>query len=280
VVYIKFSFGSWVLLSSIIRTLFDNIYILTIGKFFSAAQLGFYTKSKQFEQLSSWQLSGAVGVVAFPMFSQIQTDKVRLQSVTRKFLQHSLVFITPLMVTLIVVAKPFVILILTEKWAPMIPYLQLLCITGVLYPLHAVNVKVLIAQGKSNLNFKLEIVKNVLRVFNIIIMYRFGVIFIILGEIIVSFLALFINTFYTKRLIDYGLFKQTKDIKKILLGAIIAGIIGYIVGIEFSNLWLMLMFGGFSIMTIFILTQYLFNKSLLMEVLSLRNMFMNKEILR
>jgi len=214
------------------------------------------------------------------MFSQIQTDKVRLQSVTRKFLQHSLVFITPLMVTLIVVAKPFVILILTEKWAPMIPYLQLLCITGVLYPLHAVNVKVLIAQGKSNLNFKLEIVKNVLRVFNIIIMYRFGVIFIILGEIIVSFLALFINTFYTKRLIDYGLFKQTKDIKKILLGAIIAGIIGYIVGIEFSNLWLMLMFGGFSIMTIFILTQYLFNKSLLMEVLSLRNMFMNKEILR
>jgi teichuronic acid exporter len=106
-----FSFGSWVLFSSIIRKIFDNIYILTIGKFFSASQLGFYTKAKQFKQLSSEQLSAAVGIVAFPMFSQMQADKVKLQLAMRKFLQHSLIFITPLLVTLIVVAKPFVILL-------------------------------------------------------------------------------------------------------------------------------------------------------------------------
>jgi len=269
-----FSFGSWILFASIIRRIFDNIYILSIGKFFSASQLGFYTNAKQFQMLSSVQFSEAVGVVAFPMFSQLQVDKVKLQQVMRKFLQHSLIFIAPLMLTLIVVAKPFIILLLTEKWAPMIPYLQLLCIIGVLYPLHAINVQVLIAQGKSNLNFKLSMLKNALRIINIIIMYRFGVIFIILGEIIVSLLALFVNTFYTHKLLNYGLIKQWNDINKIVLSAIISGIINYIVIMNLNNLWFMFLVGGTGTLSIFIITQYFFNKTLFMEILSLKSIFM------
>ncbi|MCA1787980.1 MAG: lipopolysaccharide biosynthesis protein, partial [Desulfobacteraceae bacterium] len=144
-----FSFGAWVLAAGIVRTVFDNIYILTIGKFFPVAQLGFYTKAKQFKNLASEQLAGSVGAVAFPVLSRMQDDPSRLRTGVRNFLTHTMVFIAPLLVTLIVVAKPFVLVLLTEKWAPMIPYMQLLCIAGFLYPIHLVNVQVLQAQGKS-----------------------------------------------------------------------------------------------------------------------------------
>ena len=268
-----FSFGIWVLGSGIIRTIFDNIYILTIGKFFPAAQLGFYTKSKQFQQLASQNLSQAAGAVSFPVFAQLQENKPKLQNAIRKFLQHTLVFTTPLIVTIMVVAKPFVILLLTDKWAPMIPYLQLLCIVGFLYPIHAVNVQVLMAQGKSNLNFRLNLLKNTLRIINIVTMYRWGVIYIIIGEVILSFFALTINTYYTYRLVNYGFFRQWKDTKEIVLGSILAGTIGYFASFDLSNLWLVFAVGGTVTTTVFIASQYFFNNCLIMEVMSSINYF-------
>ena len=122
-----------------------------------------------------------MGNVAFPVLSQIQHDKQRLKEGVRNFLTHTMFFTAPILVTLMVVAKPFVLLLLTEKWAPMIPYMQLLCVAGFLYPIHLINVQALQAQGKSNLNFRIEVMKNSLRLVNILLMYRFGVIFIIIN---------------------------------------------------------------------------------------------------
>lgn len=273
-----FSFGSWLLGAGIVRTVFENVYILTIGKFFPAAQLGFYTKSMQFQKMASQELAQAVGTVAFPVFSQLQDDRVRLQNGMRKFLKHTLVFTMPLLVMLMVVAKPFVILLLTEKWAPMIPYLQLLCVVGLLYPIHAVNVQVLLAQGRSNLNFRLEILKGGLRVMNIAIMYRWGVFYIIVGEVFVSFAALLLNTYYTRKLIDYGLLKQLKDIKEIVIGSAIAGAIGYAISSSADNLWFVFFLGGISTFSAYIALQYFTNKIFLREVLSLKNSWLVKNV--
>jgi O-antigen/teichoic acid export membrane protein len=222
-----FSFGSWVLFTGILRTIFDNIYVITIGKLFPAAQLGFYTKAQQFQHLGSNQLVRSVNVVAFPVFSRFQDNRDKLIDAISRFLKYSMSFIAPIMITLIVVAEPFIILVLTEKWSPMIPYLRLLCIIGFIYPVHSVNIQALMAQGKSNLNFNLATIKNALRILSIVIMYRYGVLYIILGEILVSVIALFINAYYSKKLIDYGLFKQIKVIKKTLIIAIISGILSY-----------------------------------------------------
>ena len=128
-----FSFGIWVLSSNVIKAIFDNIYVLTIGKLFSVTELGFFSKAKQFKFIASDQLAVAVGMVSFPVFSKFQDNKVKLKRGVKKMLQNSLIFIMPLLVTLMVVAKPFVILLLTEKWASMIPYLQLFCILGIFY---------------------------------------------------------------------------------------------------------------------------------------------------
>ncbi|MEA2107188.1 MAG: lipopolysaccharide biosynthesis protein [Bacteroidota bacterium] len=270
-----FSFGSWILLSGIIRKFFDNIYILAIGKFFPASAVGFYTKAKQFNSKASQELSNAVGVVSFPIFSVWQEDKIKLQNGMRKFLKHTMIFVMPLMVVLIVVAEPFVILLLKEKWAPMIPYLQLLCLAGLLYPLHSVNIEVLKAQGKSKINFKLNIIKNILRIVNILITYRWGVLYIIFGEVIVSIISLIINTYYTKKFINYGLFDQFKDIYIIILGALIASITGYIISSLFINLWYILFAGTLATLSIYIVFQYIFNNKFFIETIRLKDNFYN-----
>ncbi|WP_319574712.1 lipopolysaccharide biosynthesis protein [uncultured Desulfobacter sp.] len=268
-----FSFGFWILAAGLIRTIFDNIYILVIGKFFPAAQLGFYEKAKRFKQIASEEVSGAVGAVAFPVLSQLQHDKPRLKQAVRKLLIHTLVFVAPLLVLLIIIAEPFVILILTEKWAPMVPYMQLLCVAGILYPIHAVNVQILKSQGKSNLNFRLAVIKNCFRVVNIVIMYRLGVVFIIIGEIICSILSLIINTYYTKRLLYYGMMEQLNDIRLILFSAAISGLAGYIVIYYIENMYLKLLIGSLLTAAIYVALQYIFNKNLFFQIIRLKENF-------
>ena len=265
-----FSFGAWVLAAGIVRRIFDNIYILTIGKFFPVAQLGFYTKAKQFNNLASQQLAGAVGVVAFPVLSKMQDDPTRLRDGVRNFLTHTMAFTAPLLVTLMVVAKPFVLVLLTEKWAPMIPYMQLLCIAGFLYPIHLVNVQVLQAQGKSDLNFRITIIKNSLRIANIALMYRFGVIFIIIGEIVTSFAALGINTYYTRKLVEYGFIAQFKDIGSVMLPAIVAGVASYSAVYAISNPYISLVMGGVITLGGYVVLQFLFNRLFFMSLLQLK----------
>lgn len=272
-----FSYGIWILLASIIQKLFDNIYILTIGKFFPAVQLGFFVQAKKLQQLSSEQIVGAVGLVSFPVFSKIQEQKDRLQNGMRNFLKHTLMIIMPLQITLMVIAKPFVILLLTEKWAPMVPYLQLLCIIGFLYPIHVMNLQVLKAQGKSKINFGLNLFKNFLRVINIIVMYKLGIKYIIIGDVVVSLLALFVNTYFTNKMVNYGILKQLYDVKEIIIGAIVAGIIGYFISFKFVNLWIVFFIGGLTTILLFLAIQYLINRKFLFEVINLKDILKHKK---
>jgi O-antigen/teichoic acid export membrane protein len=268
-----FSFGAWVLAAGVVRTVFDNIYILTIGKFFPASQLGFYTKAKQIQSLSAQQLPGAVSSVAFPILSQMQYNKLRLKEGAQIFLTHTMFITTPLLVALFVVAKPFVLLLLTEKWAPMIPYLQLLCIAGFLYPIHLVNVQILQVQGLSNLNFRITVIKNFLRIVNISLMYRFGVIFIIIGEIATSFLALVINTYYTRKFLNYGLLAQFKDMKPVIFSAVLAGMGGYVTVFSISDLYINFATGLIISLGGYIILQCIFNKIFFMGFLRLKENF-------
>ena len=271
-----FAFGSWILFSSVIRKIFDNIYILAIGKFFPAAQVGFYTKAKQFERLASENLAGAIGRVAFPVYAKLQDDKPRLRNGMRKFIQHSMILLVPMLIGLIVVAEPFVILLLKEKWAPMIPYLQLMCIIGILYPINMVNIQAMTAQGKSRLSFKLSLLRNGLRIVNIAVMYRFGVFYIILGEAVISLVAFVVDSWFSNRLVAYGFKKQTGDISKILTGGIIAGAIAYLPNLVTENLYILFFSGVLLTASVFLLSQYVYNRKLLMNTIELKNHFSKK----
>lgn len=254
------SFSTWALFLGVINTVFDNIYYVVIGKYFPAAQLGFYTKAKQFQATISQTPSFAVGSVAFPVFSKLQDDKIALKAALKKFTQHTMVFVVPLGMIFIIIAEPFFILLLTKKWAEMIPYFKLLVLTGVFYPMHMINVQALTAQGKMKLNFNISMLKNILRVLNILIMYKYSILYIIYGEIVLSIFALIINTYYTKKLVNYGFFEQIKDVFIFFLTAAILTLMGIFINQYISNDYLKIIIPILLVIPLYILCVYYFNR--------------------
>jgi len=192
-----FSFGSKLLFSGLLDVLFQNIYLVVIGKLFSPADLGFYSRAKEFSQLPVHNLSSSIGRVTYPVFSSIQNDKNRLRDGVRKTLSMMAILTFPLMIGLMVVAKPLVIILIGDRWLPSVPYLQLLCIVGLLYPLHAINLNVLKAQGRSDLFLKLEVIKKFNALIAILVTYRWGITAMIIGQIVTSIIAYYLNSYFT-----------------------------------------------------------------------------------
>lgn len=260
-----FSYGAWVLLSSLMSTLFSNIYVLVIGKFFPVAQLGFYTKAKGYQNMISQQPTTAISTVSFPVLSKVQDDKMASKNAMRKFMTHTLFLIAFIATVLMVIARPLFLILLTEKWLPMVPYFQLLLITGFLYPINLYNIQLLNAQGKSKANFNLGIIKNILSLLNIVIMYRFGVLYIIYGQVLLSLISLFINSFYSKKLIDYDIFEQLMDVSKTLFISLFIILLGFPIISFVTNDYLKIMFGIFFGGGSYLVLHYLFNKELLIS---------------
>ena len=218
-----FSFGSKLLVSGIIDTFFRHIYLIIIGKVFTPAQLGHFGRARGIQQLPLDNLSMPVRRVTFPLFSTIQDDKERLKNVVRKAITTLILINFPMMIGLAVVAKSLVIVLLTEKWAPCIPYLRLLCVVGLLYPLHLVNVNVLNAQGRSDLFLHLEIVKKAFTVIAIAITWRWGIKALIYGQIVQSIIAYYINCYYTGKILKYNFQEQVADVLPYLFAAVLMG---------------------------------------------------------
>jgi len=207
-----FAFGSRLLASGLLDTVFQNIYLVVIGKLFSPMALGFYSCAKKLQELPVSNISNIISRVTFPVFSSVQDDKPRLKRGVRKALTMLVMINFPMMVGLAIVAKPMVLVLLTDKWAPCVPYLQLLCVVGMLYPLHVINLNVLIAQGRSDLFFRLEIVKKIIVVIAIAVTYRWGIIAMIYGQIATSCIAYLLNSYYTGKMLDYPITEQIRDL--------------------------------------------------------------------
>ena len=218
-----FSFGSKLLGAGLLDTIYGNIYLIIIGKLFSARELGFYTRAQQFQKIPSQNITGIIQRVTFPVLSSIQDDDARLIAGFRSFLRMSVFVIFPMMIGLAVMSESLVRLLLTEKWLPAVPLLQLLCFAGMLYPVHAINLNILNVKGRSDLFLKLEIIKKVIITVVILITFSFGVKALVIGQIFTSFLAFFINTYYSGKIVSYGTWSQMKDTMPVLLISLIMG---------------------------------------------------------
>jgi teichuronic acid exporter len=207
-----FAFGSRMLASGLLDTIFQNLYLVVIGKLFSPASLGFYTRANSLQQMPTNSLSGMVGRVTFPVFSTVQNDPARLKRGLKKALTTLVVINFPMMIGIAVVARPLVLVLLTEKWAPCVPYLRLLCLVGLFFPLHVINLNLLMAKGRSDLFFRLEVLKKVIVVAVIIVTCRWGIEAMIWGQIVASVACYYLNSFYTGRLIAYPLREQVLDL--------------------------------------------------------------------
>jgi teichuronic acid exporter len=240
-----FGFGSKLLASGLLDTVYKNIYSLVIGKKFLAADLGFYSRAKQLQSLPAQNITSILQRVTFPIFCSIQHDNKRLIEAYRKLIRMAAFIVFPLMFLLVLVAKPLVILLLTEKWLPSVGLFQILCFAGMWYPIHAINLNILEASGRSDLFLRLEIWKKVLGVLVLIITIPMGLKALVLGQVVTSFLALFLNTYYTGKHYNYGIISQLKDIYLFLLIALLlCGTLLFVNDFFVSN-WIKLLGGIF-----------------------------------
>jgi len=219
-----FRFGSKLLFSGLLDTVFNNIYLVVIGKLFTPAALGFYSRAKGLQQYPVTSTTSIASSVTFPVFASVQDDRSRVKVGVQKSLTTLVMIITPCMLGLAVVAKPLVSVVLTEKWLPCVPFLQLLCIAGILWPLHVINLNVLKALGRSDLFFRLEVLKKILVVVAIAVTYRWGIQAMIYGQIGVSVLGYYLNSYYSGKLINYPIKEQIFDLAPYMGIAMVMGI--------------------------------------------------------
>ena len=207
-----FGFGSKLLLSGLIDTIYRNIYNLVIGKYFSSTELGYYTRADTFSNLPAQNINMVTSRVTYPILAQMQDDPILLKEGYRRIIKSTMLVTFVLMLGLSAVAEPMIITLIGEKWRTSIVYLQLLCFGNMLYPLHAINLNMLKVRGRSDLFLKLELIKKALAIPVIIIGVLFGIRIMIFCMIFNSFVAYYINSSWSGKLIDYSIKQQVKDI--------------------------------------------------------------------
>lgn len=229
-----FGFGSKLLASGLIDTIYKDIYSLIIGRFYSAADLGQYTRASQFSTIFSSNLTSVVQRVSYPVLSSIQNEPERLLGAYRRVIKTTMLVTFACMLGLGAVAKPLILLLIGEKWLPAVSFLQIICFAGMLYPLHAINLNILQVKGRSDLFLKLEIIKKVIAVIPIAIGIFYGIEFMLWGSVCTSFVAFFLNSYYSAALIDYPTLRQIKDVLPTFLVSLIVA--GCMWGLSFLSL--------------------------------------------
>jgi O-antigen/teichoic acid export membrane protein len=225
-----FSFGSKLLISGLIDTIYKNVYYLIIGKYYSAVDLGYYTRADNFKKLPSVTLTSIIGRVSYPVLSSIQDDNEKLKAGYKKLIKCTMLISFVSMIGMAAVAEPMIRTLIGAQWLPSVPYLQLLCFAGILYPLHALNLNMLNVKGRSDLFLKLEIIKKILVVPTIIIGVYFGIKVMICGIIVNSVFAYFLNSYWSGKLINYPMKEQVADIMPSFLMAVTMGATVFSVG--------------------------------------------------
>lgn len=216
-----FGFGSKLLISGLIDTIYNNIYYLIIGKFYSAVQLGQYTRAEQFNSIFSSNLTNVVQRVSYPVLCSIQDDGERLKLTYRRVIKATMLVTFACMLGLVAIAKPLILLLIGVKWMPAVAYLQIICFAGMLQPLHAINLNMLMVKGRSDLFLRLEIIKKAIAVIPISLGIFYGIEFMLWGSVFLSFAGYLLNSYYSARLINYSTWAQIKDIYPSFLVSII-----------------------------------------------------------
>jgi O-antigen/teichoic acid export membrane protein len=224
-----FKFGRNLLLEGFLSVLYQNSYVLVIGRYFSAEITGLYYFAKKINNTISQQLTGAVQKATFPALSTMQDDDKALLDKYQKIMQIMIFIIAPIMALLGGLAPRVFELAFGEQWAGSVPYFQMLCIVGALYPLHALNINLLNVKGRPDLVLKVGLIKKAVNLTLLLFSIRYGVLGIVLSQVLGSLLSLIPNAYYSKKLVGYSLFGQLKDSLKPFVAASLAGYVAYFV---------------------------------------------------
>lgn len=216
-----FSFGSKILCSGMINTIYQDLYTLVIGRCFSAADVGFYNRANQFSFLPANTMTQTVLKVNFPILSQYQNDNIQLLQAYKKLLRIPIFILYPIMFGIMAIASPLVEILLGSKWLPCVPILQILCMGYIWSPLTHINLNLLYVKGRSDLVLKLEFIKKPIAFIILFASIPFGLIGMCVGRASYFFIAFILNCIYTNKILKYGFQNQIKEILPILFNSLI-----------------------------------------------------------
>lgn len=230
-----FSYGWKLLVSALIDTVYNNIRQLIIGKVYTKSDLAYYNNGKKYPEYLVSNINTAIDSVLLPTMSNEQDHPERVKSMTRRAIKTATFIIMPLMVGFAVCSKQLVSLILTDKWLPAVPFMQIFCISFAFYPIHTANLNAIKAMGRSDLFLKLEIIKKSIGVVTIIIAVKFGVMAMAYSMLVTSFISQVVNSWPNKKLLNYSYLEQVKDMLPQIGLSLLMGIIVYFVSFLHLN---------------------------------------------
>ncbi len=244
-----FSFSSYLLIAGLSNILFVNMYVIVIAKYFSITLAGYYFFADRIKTLVVSQMVASIQAVTYPALSKIQDDPVRLKSGYRKVIAITTFLLFPAITLLAALAEPLFHVLLPEQWLPAVIYLQLMSIVAILNPLHAINLNILKVVGRSDLVLYIGFFKKFMMILIFIISFNYGIIGILIGQIISSVLTYIPNSYYSSRLIEYSVREQLADFVPglILSGTIALFTYGLVLFIDWPAIIELFAFGTLAI---------------------------------
>ena len=237
-------YGNKMLASSLLETAYSNITPLFVAKYYSPADLGVYNRARNYAIMPSQNVTGVIQNVTFPVLSKMQDDDESLARNYRRMLKTTAFVVFPLMMILAGLARPLIITMITAKWEACIILLQLLCFSLMWYPIHSINLNLLQVKGRTDLFFRLEVIKKIIGLSILVVTLPLGLVVFCIGGIISSLVCLAVNTYYTGKLINVGYLKQMRDLfPTLLLSLVLFGVI-LVINQFISNYLLQILVGG------------------------------------
>lgn len=264
-----FGYGSKLLIAGLYAQILNNVYNICLGKFYPTAALGYYTRAKSFADISAGTIVSILQQATFPILTSVQYDKEKLVSVYSRIIRMSAFFIIPLMTLIALLAKPIVILLLTDKWVHLIPLLQWMVFARIFFPMSAINMNLLNAIGRSDLFLKVDLCKLPLTIVAMVITIPLGVKAMIIGQVITSAISFIINAYLPGKFYGYGPIHQLKDMLPFFVAVIGMAISIVTMTYFIDNLVLQLFFGAILGVIVYLFICWLLKVDELTEVMKL-----------
>lgn len=230
-----FNFGYKLTLSSLLNTVYLNMYKIIIGKQFSPSSVGYFTQADNLRLFPINQVSLVLNKVTFPLFASISHDIPKLRRAYISAMRLVLSFSSAIMMILLVIAQPLFLIVFGEKWLPSVPYFQILCIASIFLPIGTYNLNILKVIGRTDLFFKVELIKKVIGVVSLIIAAPFGISSMVWTLCITNIFFAYLNGYFSGSFIKYDLIEQLKNSLHIICLAIIPAILSYSVDIYYMK---------------------------------------------
>lgn len=251
-------FGNKMIGSQLLETLYNNITPIVIGKFYSPSDLGVYNRAANYARLPSQNVYALINGVTYPVLSKMQDDTERLSHTYRRMLKTIAFVVFPLMMGLSALARPVILVMITAKWEACILLLQLMCFSMMWYPIHALNLNVLLVKGESGKFLRLEVIKKVWGLGIMVLTLPLGIVCFTAAGIVSSLFSLVVNTYYTGKIINVGFWRQMRDYLPTLLLSLVMFFVCLAITYVIPSLWMQIVVGSLTGAALYLGGAYVF----------------------